>query len=365
MPIPKKIFPGEFSDDSARSADDLIDTVDELRQEQETLREGIASMSHPGVPLGTSTRAMNNTGGGIPAYGIVKIDDPKALKTEGLDEDQFKRRLYFTANLSEGDLSETIGIAQHQLRSAGGEHNIVGRFLVDGITQCRIKYTSEEEGDIRFATGKSLEEEYLVPDEGGQVEIIWREDIDWEGASEDDLTVWAIVRLGGVSNKPVYFKLKNDLVEKSEAGALAYKIYWDAEEQRFEEPDDVEITVEDFRRYDDTGLKFFNGLAGIAGTRGIAIPTKTDDGMVYLIDRLFHKARFIEFTLTSPLTTSNTSVPVDVDNHWDGMDPGATETVYNKSASSAYIFEGASGNKGLAVLDEHNGHYIIFNMECP
>lgn len=76
------------------------------------------------------------------------------------------------------------------------------------------------------------------------------------------------------------------------------------------------------------------------------------------------KAMLIEFALGGALTTSTASVAsCTVDNYMQGRSPGSTVTVYNKSASTGYIFEGASGNKGWAAYDDRADKYRITQME--
>ena len=122
--------------------------------------------------------------------------------------------------------------------------------------------------------------------------------------------------------------------------------------------------MQDFRK-NDTPL-FLQELAGPIGTRGIAIPTKSDDGTVFLIDKLFDKAKCIEFILVNELLVSQQfQENVTVDSYWDGMNPGDTVKLYNKSSSAQFIFEGASGAKGLAKYIDKLDRYIIWQLECP
>lgn len=78
------------------------------------------------------------------------------------------------------------------------------------------------------------------------------------------------------------------------------------------------------------------------------------------------KAALIEFTLPSALATTDASkAGCTVDNYIQGPNPGATVTVYNKTASSNYIFSGASGHKGWAAYDDRADKYRILQIECP
>jgi hypothetical protein len=83
------------------------------------------------------------------------------------------------------------------------------------------------------------------------------------------------------------------------------------------------------------------------------------------------KATHIEFTLTAELTDSASSVTADVDDYYEGRHPdpkGNGITLYNKEASGSpanFIFEGDSGDKGMAIWDRRNKRYRIWQMECP
>lgn len=78
-------------------------------------------------------------------------------------------------------------------------------------------------------------------------------------------------------------------------------------------------------------------------------------------------AKFIEFTVTTSAlaTTDASKASQSVTNYWGGYNPGSTVTIYNKPASSNYLFSGAVGHKGYAVWDDRNSKYMILQMECP
>lgn len=79
------------------------------------------------------------------------------------------------------------------------------------------------------------------------------------------------------------------------------------------------------------------------------------------------KAKYINFTLSSALTTAQASkTGCTVNFYWGGgTNPGATVTVWNQPASSNYIFASGNGKRGLASYDAANDKYWILNTECP
>ncbi len=77
-------------------------------------------------------------------------------------------------------------------------------------------------------------------------------------------------------------------------------------------------------------------------------------------------AKHIEFTLGTALLTTDASVSnATVTDSYEGIAPTGTQTVYNRSASTNFIFEGDVGDKGMAVLNNSNGQYKIWMVECP
>lgn len=77
------------------------------------------------------------------------------------------------------------------------------------------------------------------------------------------------------------------------------------------------------------------------------------------------KARWIHFTLPSALlNTQSSKASCTVNDHWGGVSPGATVTVFNPAASSNNIFSGASGAKGLAVYDDIDDKYWLVQLQC-
>jgi len=173
----------------------------------------------------------------------------------------------------------------------------------------------------------------------------------------------------------VHFELKTDLdYDAGATGASAYLLTWDADNNTWDTPEDEDTVITVFDPDVDDGHPL-RGLAGKAdlsvlsrGVRGIAKRAANGN---YEITQLFHKAKHIEFTLgAAALTTADaSSAGATVDNFFDGInpDPGNDKiTVYNKLASGAvYIFEGDSGDKGVAVYDDQEDKYRIIQMECP
>jgi len=81
-----------------------------------------------------------------------------------------------------------------------------------------------------------------------------------------------------------------------------------------------------------------------------------------------HQARWIEFVVNDASGFSQTDASVTVDGvlYHDGYQPSTpVTTVYNKSASSNYMFKGDDNDKGIALFDRENQKYIINQMECP
>tara|TARA_R100000149_G_scaffold14534_1_gene5564 strand:+ start:4388 stop:7132 length:2745 start_codon:yes stop_codon:yes gene_type:complete len=78
--------------------------------------------------------------------------------------------------------------------------------------------------------------------------------------------------------------------------------------------------------------------------------------------------RLVRFTLNSALTTSDTSKPATItDQYGPGTDnPNTAIDVYNLEthATGTYVFEGDSGDAGLAMLDKDQ-EYRIIQIECP
>lgn len=95
--------------------------------------------------------------------------------------------------------------------------------------------------------------------------------------------------------------------------------------------------------------------------------TDTTNGRI-LVERKFassaSSSRWIEFALSESMAAADASATASVDNYWGGDNPGASVTVWNKSASTNYIFSGTTGAKGLATYDDRASKWRIVQMEC-
>ena len=90
------------------------------------------------------------------------------------------------------------------------------------------------------------------------------------------------------------------------------------------------------------------------------------DRRIWEIVQLEHQARWIEFYLTAALATTDASKGCDNVTYHDGYQPNtAVTTIYNKSASSDYIFEGDDNDRGMAKYDPADDKYTIVQFECP
>lgn len=90
------------------------------------------------------------------------------------------------------------------------------------------------------------------------------------------------------------------------------------------------------------------------------------DGLpIFSTVRWFTKAAWIEFTLPGTLATTDASIAsCTVNNYAMGTNPGASVTVYNKAASTNYIFSGIGGDKGIALYDDRADRYVMAQLEC-
>ncbi len=155
------------------------------------------------------------------------------------------------------------------------------------------------------------------------------------------------------------FELKTALTPSGAyTQALAYLLAWTGADYEIDE-------ASEFIVYDISGLR--RGRAHtdtIQGTRGRAI--RVSDVDRWEIIELDHQARWIEFVVNDAggFATTDASVTVDGITYHDGYDadPEIT-TVYNKSASSDYIFEGDDDDRGIALYDPLSGQYTIAGME--
>lgn len=81
------------------------------------------------------------------------------------------------------------------------------------------------------------------------------------------------------------------------------------------------------------------------------------------------KARWIWFTLTEALTTSDESATATVTKFFDGVNPDPSAAgieVYNRQRSDiSYDYEGETNARGYAIYAAKEDKYYIFDLECP
>jgi len=140
----------------------------------------------------------------------------------------------------------------------------------------------------------------------------------------------------------------------------ARKLEWDG--------DSFEVVGDEFDVYDPFSM-FLQACKpkDEDGARGYA-RQYPEDAERWEIIELQHQARWIEFVVNdgSGFAASDASVTVDGVSYHDGYEPDtAITTVYNKTASSDYIFEGDDDDKGMAKYSPGTNKYIIDQMECP
>ena len=93
------------------------------------------------------------------------------------------------------------------------------------------------------------------------------------------------------------------------------------------------------------------------------------DGRWFVISMEYFKS-LVRFTLNSALTTSDASKTATITNQYgpgvDNTTASGGITVHNLETSSAgtFVFEGNSGDAGLAMWDETT-NYRIIQIECP
>lgn len=97
------------------------------------------------------------------------------------------------------------------------------------------------------------------------------------------------------------------------------------------------------------------------GAKGICMKV----GDTYHILECQTKARHIRFSLTQAMATTDATRTADKEDFWDGQDPGTITSVENLDASANKAFTGASGDMGIARLDEIDNKYRIVSMEDP
>ncbi len=93
-----------------------------------------------------------------------------------------------------------------------------------------------------------------------------------------------------------------------------------------------------------------------------------DNGRWWIVSTFTQQATWIEFSVddVNGFGTSDSSVTVTVEVYHNGYTPSvAVTTIYNKSASSDYIFSGDDNDRGIALYDADQDKYYIAQMECP
>ena len=197
--IPSKTLPGQRPDRSSRTQDGMIDAIAVMRTEQNASRAGNHQV--PTTNKGNVVYALNNTGVDIPRYGIVRLLNtydstpstdsgdyaPRAFHG-ALDVNKFKQYVFLEAKKSADEFGEVVGIAQLPCKN-----NTVGRFLVEGVTQCKIKLDEapegEEQDNMEYATPTEENVDYMYPVQRGPAVILWKE------PNAVGRTVWAVVRI--------------------------------------------------------------------------------------------------------------------------------------------------------------------------
>lgn len=99
--------------------------------------------------------------------------------------------------------------------------------------------------------------------------------------------------------------------------------------------------------------------------------SRTLDGELWVTNVWGLKSAIL-FELSAPLLTTSATASATFDDQFgDGVDNGETNvpTLNNLAASTDYLFEGASGAKGVAIIDDPfvadaNAEYTIIQIEC-
>ena len=76
------------------------------------------------------------------------------------------------------------------------------------------------------------------------------------------------------------------------------------------------------------------------------------------------KAGIIRFSLSASLAVTDATASVTVLDYYQGTDPGALTTINNLPISTDYLFNGVTGDVGLAFADGSANKYTIFQLEC-
>jgi hypothetical protein len=175
--------------------------------------------------------------------------------------------------------------------------------------------------------------------------------------TDDNLVVqWLLLESGGSSSRLFELKTGQSLVPGGTATALL--LYWDGDS--WETDSDVEFTIRDMM----SKFRQSSPPSGQNGARGFCELY----GGEWVIKDMQHQARKIHFVVNDAtgFAITDSTATVDGVDYQNGYTPttGIT-TVYNKSISSNYLYEGDDDDKGTAYYDLTNNKYWIDMMECP
>lgn len=147
----------------------------------------------------------------------------------------------------------------------------------------------------------------------------------------------------------VRFRLTEALSLSGEADAVILNRVFDDPDWVWEVGDAIVVV-------DTSTTPGFN--SGAVGYEGWAIPGPDDEG-TYLIVWMEHKAKIIDYRLTSNF--SGTSATATVLDYHDGHDPGSTVTVYDPQARGGGWHR--YDCKGKAHWSPENGQYEVYDCE--
>jgi len=109
----------------------------------------------------------------------------------------------------------------------------------------------------------------------------------------------------------------------------------------------------------------------LSGDSGQCIEQLDVDGTRYFVALSASTSRaklFCRFTLDAALATSDASKAATIQTQWGyGTDHSTSITVNNleTSTASTYVFEGDSGDAGIAIYSGSGSTWYIIQMECP
>ena len=130
--------------------------------------------------------------------------------------------------------------------------------------------------------------------------------------------------------------------------------------------------IADYTPGSSTVTKTVNNLfEDVIGIGRVFICSRTLDGQLW-VTNVWALKPMVEFVLTAALTTADASATATFSTqHGGGVSNGQATipTLYNLQASTAYIFEGAIGARGMATIanpfaSDDDAAYTIIQMEC-